>query len=471
MQPGPASSSPSGVEVDGERVDERDARRPRDLDQREAGPVRALAVELGVERVPRLVGERPRRARRARRHRRSRGVPRRKLAIACRRVALSTDRVGHRRPSSLQGRAHRAQLLERAEHLVLVVGEVADDHVGAAQLRRARRTRRRPAPDRRPRPARRVEAAVAARRRSVRRPRSASASSAPTCTSRRTAIARRLPGRDGRTPRGRSATSVATSAGVASGPIEERVAEPGGAVDRAAATAAPIHTSSGSGGTGAIRARSICNGDVDRHRLRPRHSRRTMSSARLEARRPRSRSDVPNASNCSAPPPSAHCMMNGPPAIDASVPICSASEHRVPQRQQEQRAGRAVVPLREQPAEHRDVLVVGHRHVVVVADEQAVEPGVGRGPRPLDHPPGARRRSVHRAAYATASETPTFMVPAAQTARCVRTSCGASREDAGMATLERDLAALKQRRADLRAQFLRRATGPSRTAGACTTSR
>ena len=61
-------------------------------------------------------------------------------------------------------------------------------------------------------------------------------------------------------------------------------------------------------------------------------------------------------------------------------------QHGMPQRQQEQRARGPLVPLREQPTEDRDVLVVGHRHVVVVADEQAVEPGVGRGPRPLDHP-------------------------------------------------------------------------------------
>ena len=62
-------------------------------------------------------------------------------------------------------------------------------------------------------------------------------------------------------------------------------------------------------------------------------------------------------------------------------------EHRVPQREQVERAGRPFVPLGQQPAEHRGVLVVGDGHAVVVADEERVEPCVACGPRPLDHPP------------------------------------------------------------------------------------
>ena len=61
----------------------------------------------------------------------------------------------------------------------------------------------------------------------------------------------------------------------------------------------------------------------------------------------------------------------------------------MPERQQEERARRTLVPLGEQATDHRDVLEVGDRHVVMVADEQAVEPRVARGPGPLDHPPGA----------------------------------------------------------------------------------
>ena len=70
-------------------------------------------------------------------------------------------------------------------------------------------------------------------------------------------------------------------------------------------------------------------------------------------------------------------------------------QHRVPQRQQEQRARGPVVPLGEQAPHDRDVLVVGDGHVVVVADEQAVESGGARGPGPLDHPAGALA-NVHR---------------------------------------------------------------------------
>ena len=45
---------PERGEVDGERVDQDEFARPRDLDQCDLGPVRAFAVKLRVECVPGL---------------------------------------------------------------------------------------------------------------------------------------------------------------------------------------------------------------------------------------------------------------------------------------------------------------------------------------------------------------------------------------------------------------------------------
>ena len=59
MQPGAGEQLAERGGVDRQRVDQRDPVGPGDLDQREVRPVRALAVELGVERVARLVGEGP----------------------------------------------------------------------------------------------------------------------------------------------------------------------------------------------------------------------------------------------------------------------------------------------------------------------------------------------------------------------------------------------------------------------------
>ncbi len=70
-------------------------------------------------------------------------------------------------------------------------------------------------------------------------------------------------------------------------------------------------------------------------------------------------------------------------------------QDRMPQRQEEQRTRGPVVPLCEQTTEDRDVLVIGHRDVVVIADEEGVEARIGRRSRPLDHPLGAEPR-VHR---------------------------------------------------------------------------
>ena len=68
-------------------------------------------------------------------------------------------------------------------------------------------------------------------------------------------------------------------------------------------------------------------------------------------------------------------------------------QHRVPERQQEERAGGLVTPLGEQAADDRDVLVVdARRGGVVVADEERVEPRAVRRSRPLDHPARAGPR-------------------------------------------------------------------------------
>ena len=99
-----------------------------------------------------------------------------------------------------------------------------------------------------------------------------------------------------------------------------------------------------------------------------------------------------------------------PRAIDASVPICSATSTGCHSGSRNSAPAGRVVPLGQQPSEHRDVLVVGHRHVVVVADEQAVEPRVRAA--------GARS-IIQRAPWRTSvgpyplrSEVPIFM-PAA----------------------------------------------------------
>ena len=86
-------------------------------------------------------------------------------------------------------------------------------------------------------------------------------------------------------------------------------------------------------------------------------------------------------------------------------------QHRRPERQQEQRAGGPVTPLREQAADNRDVLVVdARRGRVVVADEQRGETGAVRRPRPLDHPAraGARLGGVRRSAVTLRFSLRTF---------------------------------------------------------------
>ena len=67
-------------------------------------------------------------------------------------------------------------------------------------------------------------------------------------------------------------------------------------------------------------------------------------------------------------------------------------EHGVPQGQEKEAARGLVVPLREQPAHHRHVLVVHARRGVMIAHEEGIEADALRGCRALDHPARAFAR-------------------------------------------------------------------------------
>ena len=71
-------------------------------------------------------------------------------------------------------------------------------------------------------------------------------------------------------------------------------------------------------------------------------------------------------------------------------------QHRMPQRDEKQAAGRAVGPLRQKATEHRDVLhVPGGTGGVVITQGQGIEAGAGGGLRLAEHrkraPPLAAR--------------------------------------------------------------------------------
>jgi hypothetical protein len=61
-------------------------------------------------------------------------------------------------------------------------------------------------------------------------------------------------------------------------------------------------------------------------------------------------------------------------------------QHRVPQREQEQAPGRGLAPLREQPPEHRRVLIIGRGRDVLIADKQGIERRTAGRRGSLDHP-------------------------------------------------------------------------------------
>jgi hypothetical protein len=70
-------------------------------------------------------------------------------------------------------------------------------------------------------------------------------------------------------------------------------------------------------------------------------------------------------------------------------------QHRVPQREQEQAAGRGFAPLREQPSEHRRVLIIGRGRHVLIADKQGIERSTARRRGSLDHPARSLARIFH----------------------------------------------------------------------------
>jgi hypothetical protein len=70
-------------------------------------------------------------------------------------------------------------------------------------------------------------------------------------------------------------------------------------------------------------------------------------------------------------------------------------QHRVPQREQEQAAGRGFAPLREQPSKHRRVLKIGRGRHVLIADKQGIERSPARRRRSIDHPARSMARIFH----------------------------------------------------------------------------
>src|SRR5450631_2659352 len=95
-------------------------------------------------------------------------------------------------------------------------------------------------------------------------------------------------------------------------------------------------------------------------------------------------------------------LQDEPPLSEACEgPHLIGQSHRVPQRQQEERANRPFPPLGQQSAQHRHVLVVGAPRAVMLAQEEGLQPRVSRGPDPLDHPTcaGPRIRGAVTASF------------------------------------------------------------------------
>ncbi len=150
---------------------------------------------------------------------------------------------------------------------------------------------------------------------------------------------------------------------------------------------APIHTSIGSGGNGAMRL--LCR--------RQRPSTVTTFAAPQRANRLNDSSNIDGRSRMSTPmpllwrssPPMPHCMMKRPRLMHASVAVCSATSTGFHSGNRYNAPAGAIAPLREQAAEDRRVLVVRSRRHVMIADEQRLESGVARRARLLDHVPRA----------------------------------------------------------------------------------
>ena len=186
-----------------------------------------------------------------------------------------------------------------------------------------------------------------------------------------------------------------------------------------------------------MRARSIVHGVAVVHLFARAQAAHDVERG-LEARRRDRASSVPNAPNCSAPPPSAHCMMNGPAR---STRACRSARRPAPDATA---AAGTARPRVGRPT----------RRAVGRASGRSGS----RGPGTLWWSPTNRLSSpASRAARARSiiQRAPVAHVHRARTrcaARC-QFSCGAaSRDDQRMAT--QDLDALARRRAELRETYL-----------------
>ena len=178
------------------------------------------------------------------------------------------------------------------------------------------------------------------------------------------------------------------SAGAASQPSPRRAAR-----SIAGGAAAPIQTSTGSAGRGATRARSKRPAPVARDlfaRPQPAQDRERL----LEARRAllgidAHRRELPIGGSDRA-------LQDEAAAAEARQRAhLLGDEHRMPQRQQVERAERSIAPLGEQASHDRGVLVVGLRRRVMVADEERVEAAPARR-RARDRSCAARPRADRR---------------------------------------------------------------------------
>src|SRR6516162_6000567 len=161
----------------------------------------------------------------------------------------------------------------------------------------------------------------------------------------------------------------------------------------AGAALAPIQTSPGSAGRSARLASAILNRRKE-FTVSPANRRRTMSRASSNADG-RVLGLAPIAANRASPQPSPHCMMNGPCCDGGQCPDLLSHQHRVPQWEQEETAGRGLTPLCKKPPEHRRVLIIGRGGHVLIANEQGIEPGAVRRRGSLDHPARSLARIFH----------------------------------------------------------------------------
>ena len=338
-------------------------------------------------RVARLVGRAPRPGRRARPRRRSSGVP--SPLHRCR-IAAVADGSRTVAPSAFERRAAPRSGRRRG----------GGRSRRCSPSRRGRRTPRRPV-SRPPDDGRRgVEAPVAARR-----------GSGPATRSRVGVVGadvdvaadrdrRRRRGRGGRTPRGTSSTSSRDLGGRRFGPDRGTRRRAG---RRGRSPAAPRRRSTpraARGGTGAMRACSIAVRRVGASPLRPRTAgARCRARLRSATRRCRSRHAERVELLGAAAERALHDERPGRDRRERADLL--GDEHRMPQRQQEQRAGRAGRPTRR--AGGRASGRSGSRAPARCGGRRRTGCRAPRPPRPrgpLDHPPRAVAHVRRRVAAA-----------------------------------------------------------------------